>query len=89
MTYTCIGKKRQQTRNDRYMLIPCKMTSETATWRDVFLCADCANGHSQQKFTLPETKTVNVGAMQTDEKEYKDIIDGAYMDTFYLENEEE
>ena len=89
MTYTCIGKKRQQTRNDRYQLIPCERTSETATWREVFLCSDCANGHSGQQFTLPETK-INVGAMQTDAKEYQEIIDGAYKDTFYdFETEDE
>lgn len=65
--YTCIGKSRIKN-----VLIPCKNTSETPTWRDVYLCPICANGRSSRE------ETHNCGAMQADIEEYRDQITAGF-----------
>ena len=40
MSYRCIGKSRQ---HPQAAPTQCENTSDTPTWRDIYLCQDCAN----------------------------------------------
>jgi len=64
--YTCIGKHRTKHKG----IVSCTKTSETPTWKDQYLCSECANGRQGRG----EFENQNVGAMQADPLEYRDQV---------------
>ena len=72
MKFRCIGQYRQ--RNGT--LIQCDMESDTATWREIFLCSECANSRQNKMEKLPDS---DVSAFQNDAREYRDQMEQGFL----------
>ena len=73
MKFRCIGQYRQKNGN----LIQCDMESDTATWREIYLCSECANSR-QNKIEKPPD-SVELNGMQLEPREYRDQMEQGFL----------
>ena len=73
MMYRCIGQSRERNGN----LVRCNQESDVPTWREIFLCSECANSRQSKKAAPPDS--VELNGMQLDPEEYKDQMERGFM----------